>query len=64
MCLSTVYKGDSVSPENILAESVVGVKAENDEIRLTDITGEEFLFRGKLRSVDLIDDRIFIDLEP
>jgi len=63
MCLSTVYKGNTPDPENMLAESITGVKASDGEIHLTDITGEEFIFRGSLRSVDLIDDRIFIDLE-
>ena len=62
MCLSTVYSGDTPTPENMLAEYVVSVETEGDLIRLLDITGEELALRGSLRLVDLVANHIFINM--
>ncbi len=63
MCLSTAYKGGTADAQNLLAEYVTGVEAVDGTIRLTDITGEEISVRGALRSIDLIANRIYIDVD-
>ena len=60
MCLSTVYKGETPDPENMLAEYVTNLEISGGSIRLTDVTGDETHIRGALRHIDLISNRIFI----
>jgi len=60
MCLSTVYKGSEAIAENKLAEDVTAVDIKDEQICLRIITGEELVFRGSVRYVDLISNRIFI----
>ena len=63
MCLSTVYKGSEPVSQNILAEYVTNLNIMDGQIDMTDITGEALTVRGSLRSVDLVSNRIFLDLE-
>ena len=66
MCLSTVYRaGEAVSPDSILAEYVVAIDVDEhtNVVRLRDITGERSEYRGRLRSVDLVKNQAFLDLE-
>ena len=61
MCISTVYKGNEASADNILAEYIANIKIEDGLVRFLDITGEETIVAGALRSVDLVSGRVFID---
>ena len=63
MCLSTVYSGDTPAPENLLAEYIVSVKADNGVISMLDISGEELALRGSLRLIDLVANHIFITVD-
>jgi len=60
MCLSTVYKGSEAVAENKLAEDVTGVDIKDGQICLRIITGEELTFRGAVRYIDLVSNRIFV----
>ena len=51
MCLSTAYK-ESNSDE-ILMEYVTSVKTEGENIILTDMMGEQKVFKGVLKYADL-----------
>jgi predicted RNA-binding protein len=62
MCLSTVYKGNDASDSNKLAEYVTNIEVdESGVIRLYDITGGTYDFKGIVRSVDLVKNAIFLD---
>ena len=60
MCLSTVYKGNTEAPENILAEYVVTVETDGETLRFTDITGEQLTLRARITQIDLIKGKIYI----
>jgi len=60
MCLSTVF--EQRGAEQIkLAEYVSSVREEEGKITLTDIMGTETVAYGKLKSVDLVQNRIIIE---
>ncbi|MDR3363578.1 MAG: CooT family nickel-binding protein [Clostridiales Family XIII bacterium] len=65
MCLSTVYKGNAVSDDNKLAEYVTNIELdeESGSIRLYDITGDTYDFKGRLRAVDLVKNVAFLQLD-
>jgi len=66
MCLSTVYRaGEAISPDSVLAEYVTGIEVDEPAgiVRLVDIAGEQTEFAGRLRSVDLIKNQAFLELE-
>lgn len=51
MCLSTVYSLQH--PDDIIMEYVSKINVDGDQIRLTDVMGEEKTITGTLSSVDL-----------
>jgi predicted RNA-binding protein len=61
MCLSTVYK--TAAPDAAIAEFVTGVKVDGDELRFTDITGNEIKARGTIASIDLIKNVILVEAD-
>ena len=60
MCLSTVFE-ERGGEQTKLAEYVSSVREEAGRITLTDIMGEETVVFGKVRSVDLVQNRIIIE---
>lgn len=63
MCLSTVYTVEPGGEERTkVCEYVSGVSATGDSVVLTDIMGIETVLRGSIRSLDLINNEILIDL--
>jgi predicted RNA-binding protein len=60
MCLSTVYKGTSVDPEQLVSEYVTEVEVVDGALRIYDITGNILDVPGTLQKVDLIKSTIFI----
>ena len=60
MCLSTVFE-ECGQQQAKLAEYVSGVRAEGEKITLTDIMGTETVVYGKVKSVDLVQNRIIIE---
>ena len=60
MCLSTVFE-EHGGEQTKLAEYVSSVREEAGKITLTDIMGEETVVFGKVRSVDLVQNRIIIE---
>lgn len=59
MCLSTVFE-ERGAQQTKLCEYVSDVRAEGDKITLTDIMGAETVVFGKLKSVDLVQNKIII----
>ena len=62
MCLSTVFEQRGET-ETKLAEYVSSIREEAGKITLTDIMGTETVVYGKVRSVDLVQNRIVIEGE-
>ena len=60
MCLSTVFE-EHGGEQTKLAEYVSAVREETGKITLTDIMGTETVVFGKVRSVDLVANRIIIE---
>lgn len=62
MCLSTVFEQRGET-EIKLAEYVSSIREEAGKITLTDIMGTETVVFGKVRSVDLVQNRVVIEGE-
>ena len=60
MCLSTVFEQRGTE-QTKLAEYVSSVRDEAGKITLTDIMGIETVVYGKVKSVDLVENRIIIE---
>jgi predicted RNA-binding protein len=60
MCLSTVY--GSAEQNEPLAEYVTGVRIDGSQITFTDITGNDVVARGAITHIDLIKNKITVDL--
>lgn len=60
MCLSTVFEQRGAE-QTKLAEYVSSVRDEAGKITLTDIMGMETVVYGKVKSVDLVENRIIIE---
>ena len=57
MCLSNVYLVSDDS-EKLVCEYASSVSVEGDQIRLTDVIGQEITVVGTILSVDLINNQI------
>lgn len=59
MCLSTVYErrpnGDAC-----LCHNVANVQVEPEKITFTDLMGIQTVYRGKLYSMDLLENKIIV----
>ena len=60
MCLSTVFE-ECGQQQTKLAEYVSSVRDEQGKITLTDIMGIETVVYGRVKSVDLVENRIIIE---
>jgi predicted RNA-binding protein len=60
MCLSTVYKGNAESPENILLEYVTEAETAGAELVFRDITGGEARVAGHIEKIDLVKNIIIV----
>ena len=60
MCLSTVFEQRGAE-QTKLAEYVSSVREEAGKITLTDIMGSETVAFGRVKSVDLVANRIIIE---
>lgn len=61
MCLATVYD-KTQEPDSIVLEFVSRIDVEGDTITLTDVMGETRVVQGIIRSVDLADSKVVIDV--
>ncbi|MCL2110959.1 MAG: CooT family nickel-binding protein [Clostridiales bacterium] len=61
MCISTVYKGTTPAPENILAEYITALSFGDGAVSVTDITGERTTLTGTITRIDLAAGKIFLD---
>jgi predicted RNA-binding protein len=60
MCLSTVYTVHNGTQEKV-AEYVTNVAPGNDEITLTTIMGAKETIRGRITSIDLVNNTILVE---
>ncbi|MDR2610271.1 MAG: CooT family nickel-binding protein [Clostridiales Family XIII bacterium] len=61
MCLSTVYKKNSGSPDNILLEYVTEAETSGEDLIFRDITGGEVCVTGRIEKIDLVKNIIIIE---
>ena len=61
MCLSAVYEvsGDQ---EKLVCEHTTSISLSGDTITLTDIMGEEIVISGVLKSVDLVKNKVLVEI--
>jgi predicted RNA-binding protein len=64
MCLSTVYTfyGKDNDHEDFLCEYVSGVDADGNRLTFRDILGSEITVTGALKHVDLVKNKITVEL--
>lgn len=62
MCLSTVY-ANSMADNNILMKNVMSVTCDGDVITLTDLMERSQSFSGTLKSANLVDGYVIIQME-
>ena len=60
MCLSAVYEVKDGN-ESLICEYTTSLNIEGSVITLTDIMGEEVVFTGALKSVDLVKNIIILE---
>ena len=62
MCLSSVYEIKDGS-EKLVCEHTTSVEVDGDKITLTDITGDEIVIFGILKSIDLVKNTVMVEAQ-
>ena len=60
MCQSSVYMGEEGN-EELVFEEVDSLEAEEGEVRLVNLFGEEKRLKARIRKFSLVDHKIFLE---
>lgn len=61
MCLSAVYVRKREGEESLLCRNVANVQIQQDKLTFIDIMGIRTEYEGKLRSMDLMENKILVE---
>jgi len=59
MCLAIAYIEKDGGEEEVMRD-VAWIKPEKDQVQLTTLLGESSLFRGKIKSIDLLNNIVVL----
>lgn len=62
MCLSTIIKVVDGKDEGAICDNIRQVSVDGTRLTFIDIIGSEYQVDGKISNVDLIDNKIFVDM--